>query len=123
MKKSDLKAGYVIQYTDNTYAMVMYYFSDFNNESELRFIREGGTAWTSVNNYDENFKHLLSWSAEELSIKRIYGYPNDIRYAFTCSPEGRKLLWSRDETEMAVKMTVEEIENALGHKIEIVSNK
>ena len=122
MKKSDLKVGYVIQSIDDSFAMVIQFYNKFLDKFELKFVRQNSDRWMSIDSYHDNLQQISSTSPE-LAIKRIYGCPNDIRYTFTCSSESRELLWSHDERETAVKMTVEEIENALGHKIEIVSNK
>ena len=121
MKKSDLKVGYVIQYADNSFAMVMSIYNRFLNKTELKFIRQDSSRWVSYDAYNENFIQISPNSPSELAIQKIYGHPDDIKYTFTCSNEGRKLLWANEE--LVKEITVEEIENILGYKIKIISNK
>ena len=123
MKKSDLKAGYVIQYADNSFAMVMPIYNRFLNKTELKFIRQDSSGWVSSDAYNENFIQISPNSPSELAIKKIYGHPDDFQYTFICSNERRELLWAKEELVLVKEMTVEEIENILGYKIKIISNK
>lgn len=68
-----------------------------------------------LKSYDDNLKYR--WDVTDYDIVEIYGLSYNPQKSMDISTECRYLLWKRDEVK---KMTVAEIQEALGYKIEIV---
>lgn len=54
---------------------------------------------------------------DNLDIMKVYGFSNYPGHSYSCSSDGRDLIWERKEVK---KMTVKEICDALGYEVEIV---
>lgn len=108
MTKSDLKAGYVIEFENGEFAIVMPSYKDmiYISKDDL---------WGSLDrvNFEYNPSSLNN-------IVRVYGY-SLFEYRTLCiNAEHRPLLWERKTPK---ELTVEEIEELLGYEIKIVNNK
>lgn len=71
-----------------------------------------------LKSYDDNLKYRLG--VTDFDIVEIYGLSYNPQKSMDISTECRYLLWKRDEVK---KMTVAEIQEALGYKIEIVEDE
>ena len=116
--KADLKVGYVVKYRNGNLRMVMPY--------------TGGLVLTSIDGQwlsigtdlddDLTEKRDIFGGGGSLDVMEVYGLT---RYGTgTCyiSTDNRELLWKREE-KPAKKMTVSEIEKALGYKVEVIAEE
>ena len=125
--RDDLKAGYIIELRDGTCRSIQM----VGRETLIAVAGRGDKDWTYVSRgWDTHMDHrdhggtLFPYPVHDKSkdIVAVYGYIQGIGNYPDCamiSPDHRPLLWSRVDPK---KMTVEEIENALGYKVEIVSD-
>lgn len=116
--KADLKVGYVVKLRNGVLYMVM-----VDDDERLVLISEG-RGWLRLHEYnddltDSNTTSLFGIPAcEKYDIMEVYGYSRLTSEAMSVNTNNRSLLWKREEKPM--RMTLAEIEAALGFKIAIV---
>ena len=113
--KADLKAGYVVKYRSGELRMVLPYrrglvITDIDGQwlNLVTELNDDLTAGATTNNLD---------------VMEVYGLSAFGSTACRISTFGRELLWKREEEKPAKKMTVSEIEKALGYKVEVVADE
>lgn len=116
--KADLKVGYVVKYRNGNLRMVMPY--------------AGGLAFTTIDGLWLNIGTELNDDLTEkkgifegdgiLDVMEVYGLNTYGSRTCNISTDDRELLWKREE-KPAKKMTVSEIEKALGYKVEVVAEE
>lgn len=107
MTKKNLKDGYVVEILNDegeTILCGIYH----NKDDELAI--SGEHTWYPVKRLDDS----LEYGGDK--IMKIYGRSNN-KASYKVSAEGRGLIWERVEPR---KMTVAEIEEALGYPVEVV---
>lgn len=124
--RDDLKPGYIIKLRDGTFHSIQMV------GRETLIATDGHSKWgyltrcwdIRMNSTDHGGKTFPHVTYDKLKdIVAVYGYIQGSENYAHCgwiSSDNRPLLWSRQE---AKKMTVEEIEKALGYKVEIVSEE
>lgn len=118
--KADLKVGYVVKLRDGSLEMVMMSgVCGLRNHALLSVGTSG--CWTNIaQDIDDNLcRHD---NKRDYDIVEVYGYSTYAYCALKISTDDRELLWKREE-KPAKKMTVAEIEKALGYKVEVVAEK
>lgn len=117
--KSDFKPGYVVQFRNKQVRMVL----PVGSKETLTLIDEKGN-WSYLSYWDDGLnKKKDPVDPRPMDIVAVYGFVQGmVNYdkAGRLSFEGRPLLWKRTE---AKKMTVAEINAALGYEVEIVAEK
>ena len=115
--KDDLKVGYVVKLRDGSLEMVIM-SGVCGNDPMLISVGTSGR-WTNIaQDIDDNLcRHD---NKRDYDIVEVYGYSTYAYCALKVSTENRELLWKREE---AKKMTVSEIEKALGYKVEVVAEE
>lgn len=111
MKKSDLKAGYLVRYRNEDLRMVI----PVETRHRFAFVGEYGD-WMGYEDYDES---LICNRCKEFDIVEVYGLSEYIPSALTTKTDTRKLLWQRNNKK---EMTISEIEKELGYTIKIVKD-
>ena len=124
--KDDLKPGYVIKLRNGKYYIIWIV------GKETLIATDGNLDWQYLSSAWDDRLDSICRSGKAYpaithdkmrDIVEVYGYVQGGEYyargSGEISPDHRPLLWSRQE---AKKMTVEEIEKALGYKVEIVSD-
>lgn len=112
--KDDLKVGYVVKLRNGELRMVLPY--------------RRGLAFTDIDghwlnpNTDLNDDLTAGATTDNLDVMEVYGLSAFGSTACRISTFGRELLWKREE-KPAKKMTVAEIEKALGYKVEVVADE
>lgn len=117
--KADFKPGYVVQLRNNQVKMVL----PVGSNETLTLIDEKGN-WSYLSAWDDKFNRKKDpVDPRQMDIMAVYGYVQGMvnydkagRLAF----DGRPILWQRTEVK---KMTVAEINAALGYEVEIVAEK
>lgn len=135
-KLSDIKAGYLLRVTDTekdtSWHMtimpgVKYTPSFLAAMTGSKGTEEGGLYASGGGHYWPltEFHSDLRVNCLPYRIDAVYGYTY-AKFMLDNSPEKRELLWEREpdeqeaaSTEEPKKMTLAEIEKALGHKVEI----
>lgn len=107
MKKSDLKVGMIVKTREDELFMVM-------PACNVNLVLSNGRHWMSLDSYNDD----CTASCVKYDIVKVYGLTQMPHKATIVSTDSRELLWEREE---AKKMTVAEIEDILGYKIEVVS--
>lgn len=119
--RADLKPCYVVKTRDGRYWMV------FLVGKETMILTNGNSRWEYLSSWNPDLSHSKSScdpNFHELDIMEVYGYVTGTDSYAGCgyiSPDNRPLLWSREPER--VEMTLEEIEEKLGYKVKIVSEK
>lgn len=116
--KADLKVGYVVKYRNGNLRMVMPY--------------AGGLVLTSIDgswlnigtDLDDDLTEKMDIFGVDgaLDVMEVYGLHHYGNSTCRISTDNRELLWKREE-KPAKKMTVSEIEKALGYKVEVVADE
>lgn len=109
MRKEDLKVGYVVKIRCGELYMVM----PIDKPREIILARYNG--WGNLANYNDDLTHQAK---QKFDIVKVYGLTSYETEPLEFELKNRPLLWERKETK---KMTIAEIEDILGYKIEIVS--
>lgn len=109
MTKDELKIGYLVRYRKGNLAMVM------PTDCKLAPIALVSCAWADLDKFDDD---LTYEGVNDLDIMEVWGFASHIMDVFSLTINSRKLLWKREEPK---KLTVAEIEQILGYKVEIVS--
>jgi hypothetical protein len=118
---ADLKPCYVVKTRDGRYWMV------FTVSTGTMILTDGANKWMYLSNWHPDFTHSRSShdpSFHELDIMEVYGPVTGTDNYIFCgyvTPDNRPLLWSREPER--VEMTLEEIEEKLGYKVKVVSEK
>jgi len=110
MKKSDLKTGMVVQMRNGKH------FRVFLNTNDGDFI-SGSNEWNPLGAYREDFTSTSSFNS--LDIVKVY---DTGAYELAQDPldlDRADVIWVESEPEETRKMTLEEIEEVLGYKVEI----
>ena len=116
--KADLKVGYVVKLRDGSLEMVMMWGVFGSKDPMLISVGTSGW-WTSIaRDIDDNL--CRQDNKRDCDIVEVYGYSLYANCARDVSTDDRELLWKREE---AKKMTVSEIEKALGYKVEVVAEE
>lgn len=124
--RDDLKPGYIIKLRNGTFRTIQMVGRETliatDGISNWEYLSRGWDIdMDSTDRGGKTFPHVTYDKTKD--IVAVYGYVQGTEYyareSGCIAPDHRPLLWSRQE---AKKMTVEEIENALGYKIEIVSD-
>lgn len=113
--KDDLKVGYVVKLKNSTEPHMV----GMNNAGEMGFVDKDG-GWVRLEHYDEFLADKLPHMGGDWSVMEVYGYTKYVYDAYKFTTGNRELLWKREE---AKKMTVAEIEKALGYSVEIVAEE
>jgi hypothetical protein len=118
LKKSDLKTGMkVITNQEKEYIVLLNIKHSYCLESKIYTnilvnpVKDS-CSWFNLNDFNDNLEEPITSTL----IEKIYlpAHPYDIFYKHN----DWKLIWERNKV---IKMTVEEIEQKLGHKVEIIS--
>lgn len=106
-KKEDIKAGYLLEFNSGNLAIVTY-----NHEDELCYSAEH--KWGNVNDLSDE---LCQCGDSDPRVIAIYGrtYNAD---AYKIRKQGRNCLWKYEEPKL--KLTLKQIEELVGHPVEIV---
>ena len=127
--RDDISFGYAVKLRDGSYRVACAV-----NKGTTILVDIQGSEWDYLSKWDmETFKYHtvdkrgLPVSESPNDIMVVYGlvsgtdvYQYTLSIGFMCSLATRPILWKRTE---AKKMTVAEIEKALGYDIEIVSGE
>ena len=121
MTKSELKTGMIVTMR-NGKKMTVYRdcacsFAHPNHNDV--FVDAFTSSWSSLNSYTEDLKNKSGYVEFDIVKVELVHYP----YDYNKYPNFAKVddvLWTREKTK---KLTVAEIENILGYKVEIVSEK
>lgn len=126
-KKGDLTVGCVVKLRNGQFRMIM----PVGRNSTL--ILTDGDGWNYLSSWDDNLRFksgeyatgypskIALERAKDMDIVAVYGHirsTSDYRYVGRIDNGGRPLLWERVDPK---KMTVADIEKALGYEVEIVS--
>lgn len=119
MTLNDLKTGMIVTWRNGEKATVLrdtIFFKSLLMTNRDLLVPCSGNSWTTLTNYNDEFKNKFIPSYDIVKVE-VPTHP------FYCFDYERKdfhseVVWE----ESAVKMTVAEIENKLGYKIEIVSD-
>ena len=121
-KKEDIKAGYVIRLRNGDCRTIF----PVGKEGTLIAMDSTGV-WSYLSQWNSDFKYtgrIDEFDSECYDIISVYGYvhgTHNYHQMFrTVQIDNRPLLWKRTE---AKKMTVAEINAALGYEVEIVAEK
>ena len=118
--KADLKVGYVVKLRDGSLGMIMISGVYDNKDPGLIMIKTSG-CWADIaRDIDDNLCYCYKYNRRDCDIVEVYGYSTYAYCALKVSTDNRELLWKREE---AKKMTVAEIEKALGYKVEVVAEE
>lgn len=116
MNKSDLKAGYIVEFRNGEIAEAK--IVEFKGKETVIFYCYDGKGFTLLSNYDEDLNNNYK---EELSITKVYGYPKNTT---NMSKTWRNILWERKEApeneSEPVKLSINDFakavhENAVAH--------
>lgn len=130
--RDDLKSGYVVELKSGKLKLVIRagnftkilmgadgkwtYLSRWDDDLKRRRVQSDDNYFSSsVSNHNETIPSLTE------DIIRVYGLvegTENYEYAGQISTRGRKLIWSRRPIR---RMTMEEIEEALGCSVELIS--
>jgi hypothetical protein len=115
--KADLKVGYVVKYRNGNLRMVMPYAGG------LVLTALDGT-WLDIGAglYNDLTEKGLFFNDGSLDVMEVYGLNKMVYRICEISTDNRELLWKREE-KPAKKMTVAEIEKALGYKVEVIADE
>ena len=116
MTKSDLRTGMIITYREGRRGMVYLnvYPAMMNNSNDI--IVDEGNGWMRLADYNED---LTCKNYDKYDIVKIESAPNALWFPTPFDKEMKtKVLWERTK-----KMTISEIEDILGYKIEIINDK
>ena len=110
----DIKSGYVVRLRNGQLFMCMryndeYYFKVFFSKEK-----------SCIADVAKCYNGLKSKSHKNFDIVEVYGLTNISCRCMDVSTDGRKLLYQEEKPK---KMTISEIEEKLGYKIEIVSDE
>ena len=119
--KADLKVGYVVRYRNGNLRMVMPYAGG------LVFTAIDGQ-WLNISTEINDDLTAVPWPVgpqanNSLDVMEVYGLNRYGNSTLHISTENRELLWKREEKKPVKKMTVSEIEKALGYKVEVVAEE
>lgn len=116
MKKLDLKTGMLARMRNGKIYRVLLDTKDGD-------MLIGKTGWNPLKNYDENLQ--TSSSYRDLDIVKIYNADAyDLMDKSIDNDHEEKVIWSELKVKKEIKkMTLEEIEEALGYKVEVHSEK
>jgi hypothetical protein len=73
--------------------------------------------WIYLDSYDDDLVYVNTETGCVYAITEVYGYSRFNFRALRIETDCRGLLWKREDTK---KMTVEEIEEELGYRVEII---
>lgn len=107
--KSDLKTGHVVEYRNGKRRMVV----------KAVLINGNGNASENLSSYTDDLKHECMAKSDICKVYEVNSnFCGDLD---TLSPEAGNLnvIWEREEPPK--KMTISEIEAALGHRVEVVA--
>lgn len=126
--RDDLKPGYIVQLRDGSFHSIQM----VGRETLITIGKRDYHDWKYLSRYWDHYLYYKDHGGKTFpfptpdkskDIVAVYGYVQGTENYANCgdiSSDNRPLLWSRHEVK---KMTVEEIENVLGYKVEIVSDK
>ena len=107
---NDIKSGYLIRTRNGKIFICM----RFKQECFIKtFTNEKGEC-LNITCFN---KKLQNNCDHQFDIMKIYGLAKSAQQTLSFDTNGRPLLWEREETK---KMTIGQIQDALGYKIEIV---
>lgn len=116
-KREDIKAGYLLACTDLDGGR-KFNMTVIPTRSCFPFAKDGvlaccnkGMDWLPLSGFGSDLTHGGRYRVDE-----VYGYTSPMRLMDNVTTD-RERLWQRDDTK---RMTLEEIEKALGHKVKIV---
>lgn len=109
--KKDLKVGYIVVCNGAPHMVMV----TANNHTVL----VDSHGFLSLDGLSDDLRDSSPKIGGDWTVTEVYGYSASYAGACAISTYSRELLWKREEP--AKKMTVEEIEKALGYKVEIVS--
>lgn len=109
--KADLKVGYLVVDRDGNIKMVM------PTQDGMIVVYRDGTTWGDMNCINDDLTYHNNYH-NHFDIMKVYGFSKYGMEALGFKIGKRPLLWERKEPK---KMTVAEIEKALGYEVEIVS--
>lgn len=109
--KADLKAGYLVKDRQGDIKMVM------PTQDSMIVVYKDGASWGDMNYINDDLTYKDS-RHNEFDIMKVYGFSKYGIEVLGFKIGNRPLLWERKEPK---KMTVAEIEKALGYEVEIVS--
>lgn len=110
MKKEDLKVGMVVKTREGGLYMLMR-----RDNVDYDLVLSNTRSWINFKNLNNDLTHILH---EELDIMQVYGFVNNPTNTTIVSTDDRNILWERERKK---KMTIAQIEDILGYKIEVVS--
>lgn len=111
MTKADLKSGYVVQYRNGDYRVVM-----MTKSLGMVFTNLSGIHG-KLEDYNDDMTNI---AVSTLDIMKVYGYNCYCNQTLLLSGKDRDLLWAREEVK---ELTVDEISNLLGYKVKVVGSK
>lgn len=121
MKKHDLATGmHVICKNGDEYVLIKNVDTHMSGQTKITsvpMISVKNNGWLDLRDYTEDLKDVNCF--EEFDIQKVYmpKYYRCVISPIYAIPEDYELIWERPEKK---KMTLEEIEEALGYEIEIV---
>lgn len=108
----DIKSGYVVRFRNGRLSICMRYEQE--RFSKVLISNSGSVIRDTKNNYDD----LKSKIHKNFDIVEVYGLSSNEYNCMEISTLDRPLLYQEEKPK---KMTISEIEEKLGYKIEVVS--
>ena len=118
MTKSDLRTGMIVTYREGRRGVVYLNVYPVQLDKSNDVIVDNGDGWMRLADYNED---LTCKSYDKYDIVKIESVPNVLWFTTPFDEKLKtKVLWERPETK---KITISEIENILGYKVEIINDK
>lgn len=107
--KKDLKPGYLVEYRGGDRRLIM-------QMDDKKLFLTGANGFTTLSTLHDDLCYFANQSESPVDIVKVWGLPkNVVMISNLLYTKDRDLLWERK------KMTLDEIEEALGYEIELVS--
>ena len=118
MTKSGLRTGMIVTHRDGSRQIVYENICvQSQHDGDSILMSETGS-WNNLNNYCENLNHMYYSDLDIVKIE-VIPIPADMHNPFNTIHT--QVIWERPEP--AKKITISEIENILGYKVEIINDK
>ena len=116
MKKSDLKTGMRVELSNGSlYMIIKDIDSKLYGHQKIALINNSG--FLRGESYDDDLNFIMDKDYDIVKVYTINEYENGLLSSETLKFDKKYLIWTRKEP---IKMTVKEIEEKIGYKIEIV---
>lgn len=117
MTKSELKTGMIVTYRDGKQRVV---FRDTAMSKYNKDFVTDGVGWSSLSTWEEDLTCSLFKEMDIMKVEVATSFVMMCRNPVDIPSSYRKTIWERPTPK---KITVSEIEDILGYKIEIIAEK